>query len=232
VTAVFPEDGMRVHLGVLGINEVQHGEMQRLRHDIRNLLQYLNREELFVSLNHVASRINGNVTAAHIARIMPWINGIEVRNGSRLAVQNRTAMALASAYRKVTVAGSDSHTRRGVGRTYVDAPHAKNREEFLTELHAGRVRVHGGDGNYFTMASDIIRIAGCFYKESVLDVVKRPLDWRTHAFAWGALAGIPLVTVPLVVAAAHFMLEDRFNKSLLFDLVACPASREPGAVTR
>src|SRR5262245_29982605 len=53
VTAVFPEDGVRVHLGVLGINEVQHREMQRLRYDIRDLLRYLNREELFVSLNHV-----------------------------------------------------------------------------------------------------------------------------------------------------------------------------------
>jgi predicted metal-dependent phosphoesterase TrpH len=232
VTAVFPEDKVRVHLGVLGVNEVQHGEMQRLRHDIRDLLRYLNREELFVSLNHVASRINGDVTAAHIAGIMPWINGIEVRNGSRLPVQNRTAMALAAACRKVTVAGSDSHTRRGIGRTYVDAPHARNREEFLTELHAGRVHVHGGEGHYFTMASDIVRIAACFYRERLLDVVKRPLDWRTHAVALGAIAGIPLVMLPLVLAAGHFMLEDRFNKSLLFDLVARPASRVTGAVTR
>src|SRR5262245_39287664 len=143
VTGVFPEDGVRVHLGVLGINEVQHREIQRLRGNVRDLLHYLNREELFVSLNHVASRINGDVTAAHIAALMPWLNGIEVRNGSRLAVQNRTAMALAEACRKVTVAGSDSHTERGIGRTYVEAPHATNREEFLTELHAGRGRGHG-----------------------------------------------------------------------------------------
>src|SRR5262245_34183510 len=157
VTGVFPEDGVRVHLGVLGINEVQHKEMQRLRFNIRELLQYLNREELFVSLNHVASRINGDVTAEHIARIMPWINGIEVRNGSRLPVQNRTATALAEACRKVTVAGSDSHTRRGIGRTYIEAPHATTREGFLTELHAGRIKVHGREGNYLTMASDIVR---------------------------------------------------------------------------
>ena len=124
VTASFPEDGVRVHLGVLGVTEVHHREMQRLRGNIRELLQYLNREELFVSLNHVASRINGDVTATHIAQIMPWINGIEVRNGSRLPVQNRTALALSEACRKVPVAGSDSHTRRGIGRTFVEAPHA------------------------------------------------------------------------------------------------------------
>jgi len=225
VTAVFPEDGVRVHLGVLGINEVQHREMQRLRHDIRDLLRYLNREELFVSLNHVASRINGDVTADHIARIMPWINGIEVRNGSRLPVQNRTAMALAEACRKVTVAGSDSHSRRGIGRTYIEAPHAKTREQFLTELHAGRVKVHGREGNYLTMASDIVRIATGFYQERIADVARKPLNWRSHAIAVGAVAGLPLLAVPLVLAAAHFMLEDRFNRSLLFDLVARPAGR-------
>ena len=225
VTAVFPEDGVRVHLGVLGINEVQHREMQRLRHDIRDLLRYLNREELFVSLNHVASRINGDVTANHIARIMPWVNGIEVRNGSRLPVQNRTAMALAEACRKVTVAGSDSHARRGIGRTYVEAPHATTRDEFLTELHAGRVKVHGREGNYLTMASDIIRIATGFYQERIGDLARKPLNWRSHAIAVGAVAGLPLLTIPLVLAAAHFMLEDRFNRSLLFDLVARPAGR-------
>jgi hypothetical protein len=78
---------------------------------------------------------------------------------------------------------------------------------------------------------DIVRIAGCFYKERLLDVVKRPLDWRTHVVALGAIAGIPLVMLPLVLAAGHFMLEDRFNKSLLFDLVARPANRVTGAVT-
>jgi hypothetical protein len=233
VTGVFPDDGVRVHLGVLGLNEGQHREIQRLRFNIRDLLQYLNREELFVSLNHVASRINGDVTAVHIAALMPWINGIEVRNGSRLPVQNRTALALAEACRKVHVAGSDSHTLRGVGKTYVEAPHATTREEFLTEIHAGRVKVRGGQGHYFTMASDIVRVASSFYRESAVDVAAKPLSWRKHAVLAGGLAALPLVTIPLVLAAAHFMLEHRFNKSLLLDLVARPATRRmTGAMPR
>ena len=233
VTGVFPDDGVRVHLGVLGVNEGQFREMQRLRFNIRDLLQYLNREELFVSLNHVASRINGNVTAAHIAAMMPWLNGIEVRNGSRLPVQNRTAAALAGACRKVTVAGSDSHTERGIGKTFIEAPHATTKEEFLTELHAGRVKVHGRQGNYFTMASDIVRVASSFYRESVTGVIRKPMDWRSHATLMGGVAVSPLVAVSLVVAAGHFMLEDRFNKSLLLDLVARPATaRLTGAWSR
>lgn len=231
VTGVFPDERVQVHLGVLGVNEVQHQEIQRLRHNIRELLQYLNREELFVSLNHVASRINGNVTAAHLAMIMPWINGIEVRNGSRLPAQNRTAMALAEACRKVTVAGSDSHSKRGIGKTYVEAPHALTAQEFLTDLRAGRVTVHGRQGNYLTMASDIIRIASAFYQESVSDVISKPLSWRKQAVLAGGLVGMPLVMIPLILAAGHFMLEGRFNRSLLVDLVARPAGARLSRVT-
>src|SRR5688572_15166533 len=131
VTGVFPDDDVRVHLGVLGINEAQFAEIQRLRQDVRELLPYLQREEIFTTLNHVASRINGSITAAHVAALMPWVDAIEIRNGSRLSTQNRTAACLASACRKVGVAGSDSHTRRGIGRTWVEAPHATNRETFL-----------------------------------------------------------------------------------------------------
>jgi predicted metal-dependent phosphoesterase TrpH len=116
VTGVFPRDGVRVHLGVLGLTESQHREIQRLRHDIAELLPYLRQQRLFTSINHVASRINGSITAAHIAALLPWIDGVEIRNGSRLSSQNRTAAALAEAHAKVGIAGSDSHTGRGIGR--------------------------------------------------------------------------------------------------------------------
>src|SRR5262245_41281332 len=131
VTGVFPRDGVRVHLGVLGLNERQHEEIQRLRHDISVLLPWLKEQQLFVSLNHVASRVNGGITAAHLTALVPWIDGLEVINGSRLPLQNRTAAGMAQANGKVGVAGSDSHTMRGVGRTWIDAPHATTREEFL-----------------------------------------------------------------------------------------------------
>lgn len=223
VTAVFPSDDVRVHLGVLGIDEVQHREIQRLRHDVRDLMPYLKREEIFTTLNHVAPRINGRITARHIAALMPWVDGIEVINGSRLPSQNRTAACLADACRKVPVAGSDSHTRRGIGQTWVDAPGARTREEFMDALHAGRVRVGGRRGNYFTMASDVLRMAAGFYEDRVTQLARKPLDWRRQAFVLGGVLGLPLVCLPLAGALAHFILEQRFNRALLFDLVARPA---------
>ena len=229
VTGVFPNDSVRVHLGVLGITETQHREIQRLRHDVRDLLPYLKQERIFTILNHVASRINGEITAPHIAALMPWIDGIEVINGSRLPSQNRTAACLADACRKIGVGGSDSHTRRGIGRTWVEAPGATTREEFLAALHAGRVTVGGRQGSYFTMASDMLRLAAGYYHERASRAVQSPLDWRRQAFVLGSLIGLPLVCLPLAAALVHFILEERFNRALLFDLVARPAHRLPEA---
>jgi predicted metal-dependent phosphoesterase TrpH len=225
VTGVFPNDGVTVHLGVLGITEAQHREIQRLRHDVRELLPYLKQERIFTSLNHVASRINGLITAPHIAALMPWVDGIEIINGSRLPSQNRTASCLADACRKIGVAGSDSHTRRGIGRTWVEAPRATNGKEFLAELHAGRVGVGGRQGSYFTMASDMLRLAAGFYEDRVKLLAQAPFNWRRHAFVLGGVIGLPLVAVPLAAALAHFILEERFNRALLFDLVKRPAVR-------
>lgn len=227
VTGCFPNDGVRVHLGVLGITERQHDEIQRLRGNVGELLPYLKQERIFTTLNHVASRINGEITAPHIAALMPWVDGVEIINGSRLPSQNLTAQCLADAGRKIGVAGSDSHTRRGIGRTWVEAPAARNREEFLAELHAGRVRVGGRHGNFFTMASDMMRLATGFYVDRATQLAQSPLDWRRHAFVFAGLIGLPLVAIPLAGALAHFILEDRFNRALLFDLVKRPATRLP-----
>jgi predicted metal-dependent phosphoesterase TrpH len=227
VTGVFPRDGVRVHLGVLGLTEAQHREIQRLRHDVADLMPYLRAQRLFTSINHVASRINGAITAQHITALVPWVDAFEVRNGSRLSSQNRTAAALAVAHQKVGIAGSDSHTGRGIGRTWIEAPAATNREAFLQALRAGDVRVGGSEGHYFTMASDICRMATGFYLDRVRQLIERPADWRRYAFVLCGVAGLPLVALPLAVALGHFILEDRFNRDLLVDLVARPALRLP-----
>jgi predicted metal-dependent phosphoesterase TrpH len=227
VTGVFPDDDVRVHLGVLGLNESQHREVQRLRHNVRELLPYLRQERLFTTLNHVASRINGRITAPHIAALMPWVDGIEVINGSRLPSQNRTAACIADACGKIGVAGSDSHTRRGIGRTWVEAPGARTREEFLAALHGGRVEVGGRQGHYFTMASDMLRLATGFYEDRLRQVARKPFCWRRQAFVFCGVLGLPLISLPLAAALGHFILEERFNQRLLFDLVARPAVRVP-----
>lgn len=225
VTACFPSDEVRVHLNVLDITPAQFVVIDQLRHDICRLLPYLREQQIFTTLNHPASRVNGPVTAAHLAAVMPWVDGVEVRNGSRLVAQNRTAAALAEAYRKVPMGGSDAHTMRGVGRTCVVAERATSRAEFMRDLRAGRVHVEGRHGNALTMCSDVLRFASNFYVERATLLCRGPLNWRNHAFVACGVLGLPLVALPLVLSVVHFVLEERFNENLLFDLVAQPSSR-------
>jgi predicted metal-dependent phosphoesterase TrpH len=223
VTGVFPNDGVNVHLNVLDITERQHREIQRRRGDVLDLMPYLRQERIFTSLNHVASGVNGPLTAPHVAALLPWVDALETINGSRLPIQNRTARCLADAARKSGIGGSDAHTRRGIGLTWTEVPGARTRDEFLAGLRDGRATAGGRHGNYFTMASDILRFADSFYRERVSDVRQRPLDWRSHASLFGGVLGLPLIGIALAEAYLHFVAEERFNRDLLFDLVARPA---------
>ena len=226
VTAHFPHNDPRVcvHLNVLDITELQFARIDRLRHDVRDLMPYLREEGIFTSLNHVACGINGPITGAHIAALMPWLDALEVRNGSRLPIQNRTASSLATAHGKAELGGSDAHTPYAIGRTWTEAPNARSREEFLQNLRVGRVVVGGQHGGWYRMAHDIVRAATGFYADRFRMLIERPLDWRRHAFAWVGLAGMPVVALPLLLSVYHFIQEERFNETLLFDLVAHPSA--------
>jgi len=223
VTGVFPNDNVRVHLNVFGLSATQHDEIQRLRKDVLELMPYLRRERLFTSLNHVASGINGPLTAPHVAALLPWVDALETNNGSRLPVQNLTAQCLAEASRKPGIAGSDAHTARGIGLTWTEVPGARTRDEFMAGLWEGRCRIGGQQGSYFTLAGDMLRFAAAFYSERFGNVVREPLKWQNHAFVVGGVLGLPLVALPLAAAYLHFVAEERFNRALLYDLVRRPA---------
>src|SRR5436305_2724478 len=46
VETYFPETGQRIHIGVWGLTEAHHREIQRLRRNIRELVPYLKSEQL------------------------------------------------------------------------------------------------------------------------------------------------------------------------------------------
>ena len=225
ITATFPEDKVVCHIGVLGINEQQHCEAQKLRDNPVHLVQYLSEQGIFSTLNHLASLSAGRLTAHHLYALLPWIDALETRNGTRLRSQNKTATALAQAHEKVTVAGSDSHTYRGIGKTYMVCDNARNREEFLFELRQGRVRVEGREGNFFTLASDILRITANFYVDRMVELFEKPMDWKRQLMVLCSTLGLPLTTVGLVAAFVHYIQDERFNNELLLDLVSRPSDR-------
>lgn len=222
VTAEWPDINLCVHLNVLDITEAQHREIDRLRGDVRQLMPYLHHQGIYTSLNHVASGINGPLTAAHLAGVLPWVQGLEVINGTRQPSQNRTAMCLAAATVKHTLGGGDSHTGRGIGLTWTEVPGARSREEFMSGLRAGRGTAGGAHGGIRTMMSDMWRFSGNFLTEAVTTTAATPADWRGYACTFGGVLGLPIVPVLMAVPFVHFLHEHRFNRDLLYDLIAKP----------
>lgn len=222
VTAEFPDIDLCVHLNVLDVTPAQHAEIDRLRADVRELMPYLHVEGIYTSLNHVASGINGPLTAAHLAAVLPWVDGLEVINGTRLRSQNRTAMCLAVAAGKHMLGGGDAHTGRGIGVTWTEVPSARTRAEFMAGLRAGRGIAGGAHGGAHTMLSDLWRFAGNFLAESAAGVAASPADWRGYARTFGGIFALPIVPMLMAAPFVHFLHEHRFNRDLLYDLISRP----------
>jgi predicted metal-dependent phosphoesterase TrpH len=194
VTVRMPS-GTEAHLGVYGITERDHAEIQRRRSDFVALLMYLTERKLFFSVNHVFSGLTGYRDEEDFTWFASYVPGLEVRNGLMWVEANRAAERLARNLRKIPIAGSDSHTLAGAGRTYTKIPGARTVEEYLTGLRAGRGVVYGEHGRYLKLTADIFSLARALLKEK----------------PWCAPLVIAAVLIP-AVTAAHWFNEVRFCK--------------------
>jgi predicted metal-dependent phosphoesterase TrpH len=59
VTTYFPEDGCKVHVLVLGIDESQFRTIQELRANVYDLHRFLIEEDVIASVSHPLYRVNG-----------------------------------------------------------------------------------------------------------------------------------------------------------------------------
>jgi len=187
--------GTEMHLGVYGINERDHQEIQRRRSDFVALLMYLTERKLFFSVNHIFSGLTGRRAAEDFDWLASYVPAIEVRNGQMWAEANRSAERLAATLGKATIAGSDSHTLAGVGLTFTEVAEARTVEEFLSGLRRGHGVIHGAHGHYGKLTLDIYRFVG-----GVL--------WEKP---WAAVL-LPLTVFIPFLTAGHWLNEIRFCK--------------------
>jgi predicted metal-dependent phosphoesterase TrpH len=187
--------GTDMHLGVYGITEKDHAEIQRRRSDFIALLMYLTEHKIFFSVNHVFSGLTGRREAEDFAWFASYVPAFEVRNGQMWSEANRSAKRLAERLGKAGIAGSDSHTLSGVAQTFSEVPGARTVDEFLTGLRAGHGVVCGENGNYLKLTADIFRFAGSLLKEK----------------PWAAVI-LPLTVFVPAITAGHWLNEIRFCK--------------------
>src|SRR6266404_865948 len=130
VTCTMPS-GTELHLGVYGITERDHIEIQKRRNDFIALLMYLTERKIFFSVNHVFSGLTGRREEEDFHWFESYVPALETRNGQMCPEANESAARLGARLGKIAIAGSDSHTIAGVGHTYTEVPGARTVEEFL-----------------------------------------------------------------------------------------------------
>ena len=192
VTVRMPS-GTEMHMGVYGITERDHVEIQRRRNDFIALLMYLTERKLFFSANHVFSGLTGRRKEEDFQWFESYVPAFETRNGQMWPEANESAAGLAARLGKIAIAGSDSHTIAGVGHTFTEVPGARTVDEFFAGLRAGRGRIHGVHGSYGKLTADVFSIV-------------RSLFWDKP---W-TLAMSPLAVLVPVFTAGHWMNEIRF----------------------
>jgi predicted metal-dependent phosphoesterase TrpH len=210
-----PDVDLKVHIGAYDINERIHREIQPLRGNLFEVVSYLQSEGVFYALNHPFFFFTGQLPLAEYLdlarRLFP---AFEVRNGTMLPAHNTLTEAMvrrwsASSGGPLTmIGGSDSHTLRGVGTTYTEAPGA-TREEFLQSLRAGRARPGGRHGSAWREAREIYGVVGRYWA-TLLGAGRQEISWprRTLGLAFSACT-VPFEFSPLVVAALHKRREAR-----------------------
>jgi predicted metal-dependent phosphoesterase TrpH len=181
VTCRLPS-GTLMHLGVYGISEKDHAEIQQRRNDFIRLLMYLTERKLFFSVNHVFSGLTGPREPEDFRWFASYVPAFEARNGQMCRGANEGAELLARRLDKIAIAGSDSHTRAGIARTFTEVPGAGTIEEFFAGLRAGRGRVHGVHGNYLKLTADVYRIVLEMFRENAWTIALAPLAALIPAF--------------------------------------------------
>ena len=187
--------GTEMHLGVYGIQEKDHVEIQRRRNDFIALLMYLTERKLFFSVNHVFSGLTGRREIEDFNSFASYVPAFEVRNGQMWGEANRNAELLAYRLGKIGIAGSDSHTLTGVALTYTQVPGSRTVEEFFQGLRSGRGLIHGENGSYTKLTLDICRFAAALLEEK----------------PWAA-AILPFTVFMPAITAGHWINEIRFCK--------------------
>lgn len=212
VTAVLPEFGNRIHIGVYDINEAQHWEISRLRQNFDDLIAYLRSEGIIHVLNHL---LHGFPDRKHgrpfVEKMIQSFDIFEGLNGAIGRRQNRLVTRMVHRFpQKSVVAGSDSHTLARLGSCYT-LGEGKTKAEFLSSLRAGRVKIGGSYGRFTHIFNDAMGVYLNYFRDiafrnevhrnwSALKKVRNGLGWAGY---------LPVfLTLSFLYSVVYYRLED------------------------
>jgi predicted metal-dependent phosphoesterase TrpH len=239
VSCWLPDGGLQVHLGVYGMTESLHHEIQPLRRNVFDLVACLREASVFFALNHLLHFYEPRVPLDAYLGLLDVVPGIEVRNGAMMPAHNRLSAQIAASWapvdggqRLAATAGSDAHTLRRVGTTWTEAP-GRDRDEFLSSVRAGLGRPGGRLGGTLAASADAYGVIRRYIGSLVGLEQPDHRGWRRAACLGFAVGSLPFQFLPLVIASKGKLHERRKVRALASWMPAVPGragSETMGAV--
>jgi predicted metal-dependent phosphoesterase TrpH len=222
VETYFPETSQRIHVGVWGLNERQHAEIQRLRRDIRELVPYLKSERLICGVNHLFQNYRmKNVAARYITELLEMFDIFEVINGAMASFHNRMVLQLVQTVqqhgRRVSmVGGSDAHTLKHVAKVHTVA-RGETAQEFLENVRNGECFAWGEEMRFTALITDIYLLILAYHGQTRADLMSTEFTAtdKTIQLA-GRLVSIPtaLSGIPAALTSLNYLKQIVVTKGL------------------
>ncbi|MFP4444618.1 MAG: glycosyltransferase [Desulfosudaceae bacterium] len=186
VATYFPDNGCKIHILALDINEAQHADISRLRENIFELAAYLKQQAILHVVAHPLFAVNDRMTAQHFEQLLLLFTHFEL-NGTRDAYQNDILTDILSRltpelmerlanrhdlaptgdtpWRKNLTAGSDDHSGFHIASSYTAVEGDGDVNDFLAAIRNQRNFVCGNASHPRVLAHTLYSIAYQFYNQ-------------------------------------------------------------------
>jgi len=222
VETYFPETGQRVHIGVYGLNEEQHREIQRLRPNIREVVAYMKSVNLVFAVNHLLQNYRmKNIASRYIGEMLEMFDAFEVLNGAMASSNNKMVQQLCARMREhgrrlAMVGGSDAHTLKHLGKVYTVAK-AESIPQFLESIREGECFAWGEEMRFTELVTDIYLLILAYQGE-----VRTDLNSETYSGSDKTiqlmirLASIPVSVsgIPAAITSLNYLKQIVVSKGL------------------
>jgi glycosyltransferase involved in cell wall biosynthesis len=188
VTSYFPENQCKVHVLVYLITESQHEDIQKLRENLYELVDYLQVQRICHALAHPMYAVNDCLTIEHFEKCLLLFKNFEL-NGDfnpesneclkrtlsdlnreaiyRLADKHGLFPTLPEPWKKNLVGGSDDHSSLNIARTFTEVTNADSMGGFLQGIDSGQTTVITQPSSPQNMARNLYSIAYQFYRSKL-----------------------------------------------------------------
>jgi predicted metal-dependent phosphoesterase TrpH len=225
VETKFPDTGQRIHIGVWGLNEDQHREIQRLRPNIRELVPYMRSQRMLFGINHLFQSYRmKNVAARYISELIEMFNIFEVMNGAMASFHNKMVQQLMTTLKQEhgrhisMVGGSDAHTLKHVAKVHTVSK-GETVDEFLANVRSGECFAWGSEMRFRELVADIYLLTIAYNSEAAADFRSTeysPMDKTIQLAA--RLASIPsaIAGIPAAITSLNYLKQIVVTRGLSF----------------